>query len=122
MDILKRLGYYLGGFSIGLIVLAFIFNGKRTQCHYGPEARVINDLEKKEWRVLPEIQNPIATDSLSVLSFLAQSSIDFSKSEPQNKPCRIYQLNTRHEEQNYVLRINNCDTFVEITRQTLTNP
>ncbi len=119
MDILKRVGYYLGGFSIGLVFLAFFFNGKRTQCHYGPEARVINDLEKKVWKIHPDIINPIAVDSMSVLRFLAQSSIDFSKSDPQQTPCRIYQLNTRYKEKNYSLSINNCKDHVEIMKQTL---
>lgn len=122
MNILKRLGYYLVGFSVGLVFLAFFFNGKRTQCHYGPEARVINDLEQKTWRVNSEIKTPIAVDSLSVLSFLAQSSIDFENSDPQHSPCRIYQLNTRYKEQNYALRIFNCKDYVEITQQTLIDP
>ena len=29
MSFLYRLGYYLGGFSAGLIILFFLFNGKR---------------------------------------------------------------------------------------------
>lgn len=122
MDILKRLGYYLVGFSIGLVFLAFFFNGKRTQCHYGPEARVINNLEQKTWKIHPEITNPIAVDSVSVLLFLAQSSIDFSKSNPQHTPCGIYQLNTRFKEKNYTLSVNNCDDYVEITKQTFIDP
>lgn len=49
MSFLKRLGYYLGGFSVGLIFLFFFFNGKRTQCNYAPSARVKNDIQLKKW-------------------------------------------------------------------------
>ena len=49
MSFLKRLGYYLGGFSVGLIFLFFFFNGKRTQCTYAPEARVKKDIKSKNW-------------------------------------------------------------------------
>lgn len=122
MDFLKRLGFYLGGFSVGLVLLAFLFNGKRTQCHYGPEARVINDLEQKSWKAHPSIKHPIAVDSTSVYSFLAQSSIDFSQSNPQQLPCRKYVLNTYYTEKNYVLEVENCKDYVEITKQTLIDP
>ena len=47
MKILYRLGYYLGGFSVGLIFLAFILNGKKTSCNYTPNARVIDNLLQK---------------------------------------------------------------------------
>ncbi len=49
MSFLKRLGYYLGGFSVGLIFLFFFFNGKRTQCNYSPSARVKKDIQQKKW-------------------------------------------------------------------------
>ena len=45
MAFLKRLGYYLFGLSIGVIILSFIFSGKKTSCNYGPQARVKSQLE-----------------------------------------------------------------------------
>ena len=48
MKVLYRLGYYLGGFSVGLILLAFILNGKKTSCNYTPNARVIDNLLQKK--------------------------------------------------------------------------
>ncbi len=39
MKLIQRIGYYLGGFSIGLVILAFFLNGKKTSCSYGPDAR-----------------------------------------------------------------------------------
>ena len=48
MKFIHRLGYYLGGFSIGLIFLAFFLNGKKVSCDYGPEARVLKNINSKK--------------------------------------------------------------------------
>ena len=48
MTLLQRVGYYLGGFSMGLIILAFFLNGKHVSCSYGPEARVLKDISTKK--------------------------------------------------------------------------
>ena len=67
MGFLHRLGYYLGGFSAGLVFLFFILNGKRTQCHYGPQARVIDNLSKK---ISPEpLPASVKLDSVGIQRF-----------------------------------------------------
>ena len=48
MKFIHRLGYYLGGFSIGLIFLAFFLSGKRASCDYGPDARVLKNIGQKK--------------------------------------------------------------------------
>ena len=47
MKFIHRLGYYLGGFSIGLILLAFFLQGKKTSCDYGPNARTTKNIANK---------------------------------------------------------------------------
>lgn len=66
MSFLYRLGYFLGGFSAGLVILFFLFNGKRTQCNYGPEARVINNLSEKNWETKTALLPGMSLDSTSV--------------------------------------------------------
>jgi len=41
MPLLKRIGYYLGGFSLGLIILAFFFKKKEVEFCYAPNCRVL---------------------------------------------------------------------------------
>ena len=48
MKLIQRVGYYLGGFSIGLVILAFFLSGKKTSCSYGPEARVLKNINAKK--------------------------------------------------------------------------
>ena len=63
MSFLKRLSYYLGGFSVGIVLLLFFLGGKNTRCYYGPDARVINDFPKGMG-----IYNPMQ-DSINRLDF-----------------------------------------------------
>ena len=65
MRVIDRFGYYLGGFSVGLIFLGFVFSGKKTSCNYGPSARVKNNLLQKKIDFSPNYNNKIfLTDSL----------------------------------------------------------
>ena len=70
MSFLYRLGYYLGGFSAGLVILFFLFNGKRTQCNYGPEARVLNNLSEKHWQAKTTLLPSMILDSITVQTLL----------------------------------------------------
>ena len=47
MKFYQRFAYYIFGFSIGLVFLFFILNGKETSCSYFPNARVLKDLRSK---------------------------------------------------------------------------
>lgn len=109
MDFLHRLGYYLGGFSVGLVLLFFLFNGKRTQCHYGPQARVLNDLSKKEWNTEADVAKML--DSTMIQNILKNATVDFGASEIQRDSCKIYQLKYQQENE-MLLRVQNCENQV----------
>lgn len=109
MQFLHRLGYYLGGFSVGLVLLFFLFNGKRTQCHYGPQARVLNDLSKKEWNTNADVEKVL--DSGSIRRILKRAKVDFSTSETQRDSCNVYQL-IYEQEITMWLRVKNCKNQV----------
>ncbi|MDP5077670.1 MAG: NAD-glutamate dehydrogenase, partial [Nonlabens sp.] len=68
MKFAHRLVYYLGGFSIGLVFLAFFLTGKRTQCTWFPEQRVLADIGKKSIYLSPEVRELLATKKLDTLS------------------------------------------------------
>ena len=65
MSFLKRLFYYLGGFSVGIILLMYFLGGKKTRCTYGPQARVLSDFSKKEWVFNPILQKEIDREKLA---------------------------------------------------------
>tara|TARA_B110000003_G_C16391301_1_gene434496 strand:- start:78 stop:332 length:255 start_codon:yes stop_codon:yes gene_type:complete len=66
MSLFYRIGYYLVGFSVGLIFLAFVFNGKKTSCNYSPSSRVKGSLLQKKIQLPDNFknQNPKIDDSI----------------------------------------------------------
>jgi len=108
MKILYRFGYYLGGFSVGLIFLAFIFNGKKTSCNYTPSARVKDNLLQKEIEIPSDLQKqlPQLTDSL-VRQYITQGNINFSKSDTKRDSCRLYYIEIESQPIN-AIEVSNC--------------
>ena len=106
MSFLKRLSYYLGGFSVGIILLVIFMSGKKTRCTYAPDARVINDFSKKEW-----VFNTPTYDSIDRIQFLKDGDIIFSKSRVGLDSCNVYRLRLPHE----VYDVQNCDSIAYFT-------
>ena len=79
-----RLGYYLGGFSIGLIVLAFFLSGKKASSDYGTITRTIKNISNKEKQYSEDAKFFILTyrlDTLQVNDLIRNGEVDFSKSK-----------------------------------------
>ena len=114
MNLLYRLGYYLAGFSVGLIFLAFMFNGKKTSCNYSPSSRVKRNLEKKEIFISKEIRNkyPFLNESL-IKNYIKDGEIDFSKSNTKLDSCKTYFFNLRKKNiSNF--EVVNCSKIIEL--------
>ena len=108
MKILYRFGYYLGCFSVGLIFLAFIFNGKKTSCNYTPSARVKDNLLQKEIEIPAKLQEqfPQLTDSL-LRRYIEQGHVNFSKSDTKRDSCRLYYIEIESQPIN-AFEVSNC--------------
>ena len=107
MSFFKRLSYYFGGFSVGIVLLLFFLGGKNTRCTYGPDARVINDFSKKEWVFTPTMQ-----DSINRLDFLKGGDIVFSQSVVGIDSCNVYRLRLSEVEYD----VKNCDSIAYFTK------
>lgn len=110
MKFIQRLGYYLGGFSIGLIVLAFFLNGKQVSCSYGPEARVLKNINSKQL-IYNDSQ---IKDSIIINHVLKNGDIVFSKSNPRQEPCGVYNVEGNYNNSIISLIVENCDSIVKI--------
>ncbi len=123
MNFMKRLGYYMGGFSIGLVFLIFFLTGKRAQCNWFPEDRVIADITRKNSvRFSPEIRELLKQrklDTLSVQLILKYGDVDFSKSNTDTIPCNQYYINGRQELAKTALIVSNCDRFVRVEKMVI---
>ncbi|MGA0430459.1 MAG: hypothetical protein ACO3M9_00590 [Flavobacteriaceae bacterium] len=117
MKLFYRLGYYLVGFSLGLIILTFVFSGKKTTCNYGPEARVIGDLAKKKVVIAPLVKELYPNfDSLAYHQALQKASVDFGASTRGLDSCKTYQLQAYWQEKPILLYVLNCEKTVTLER------
>lgn len=95
MKFIHRLGFYLGGFSVGLIFLMFFLSGKKTSCAYGPNARVLKNISTKSLIINPKIQSQIEAlkiDSITFNAALKKGNVDFSKSKTKLDSCKRYTI------------------------------
>lgn len=112
MSLLKRFGYYFGGFSIGLVILAFFLNGKKVSCDYGPDARVLKNINLKKIKTSAEANNFIVLnniDTLQINYILYKGDINFSKSDSRKKPCGLYQIEGEINDKDAALIVENCE-------------
>ncbi|MBD0831940.1 hypothetical protein [Aestuariibaculum sediminum] len=109
MKLIQRIGYYLGGFSLGLIILAFFLNGKKVSCSYGPDARVLKNIRQKQL-VYPANNS----DTVAIQYVLKKGDVNFSDSDVHKKPCGIYIVEGTYENSDVILTIENCDSIATI--------
>lgn len=117
MKFAHRLAYYLGGFAIGLVFLSFFLTGKRTQCTWFPEQRVLSDIGKKSIYLSPEVRALLATkklDTVSIQLILKYGDVDFSKSVTDTLPCKFYSISGKNELENTTLWVQNCARFARV--------
>ncbi|MEN3324106.1 hypothetical protein VP395_10230 [Mariniflexile soesokkakense] len=124
MKLIQRIGYYLGGFSLGLVILAFFLNGKKTSCSYGPDARVLKNIRLKKIEYSNGIQSKLHDnnlDSVAVNYVLKKGNINFSESNAREKPCGMYMVEGDYNEKDIILTIQNCDSIATITNFRIAN-
>ena len=119
MKLIQRIGYYLGGFSIGLVILAFFLNGKKTSCSYGPESRVLKNINLKKIKYSQDISaliNNKTVDSADINHILKKGDINFSESNPRQEPCGVYVIEGEgmHNDDEVILTVENCDSIATV--------
>ncbi|TVZ22669.1 hypothetical protein JM84_1579 [Dokdonia sp. Hel_I_63] len=122
MHTLKRIGYYLGGFSIGLVLLAFFFSGKKTSCAYFPQERVLKNLRVKPYNLTPGATQSLASmqlDTVTINRLLKLGDVDFGESVPRREPCGHYVITGQDEAGNDLkMELDNCKEAVNIKSLT----
>ncbi|MCC1484603.1 hypothetical protein [Winogradskyella immobilis] len=117
MKFVQRLGYYLGGFAIGLILLLFFLNGKDASCDYGPNARTVKNIASKRIVYNETIEQTFKNnemDSTIVRQLIRYGSVDFSESDIKSEPCKIYHIENSYKERDVILKVENCDSIAKV--------
>ena len=113
-DLLHRFKLYGSGFAIGIVLLIFFLNGKKSRCNWFPNERILNIIRQKNIEYTPSINDLIKSkviDSTTINYFLLNGNIDFSKSQVKNKPCRKYWIDGKINNKNATLHVKICDSI-----------
>ena len=122
MKFIHRLGFYLGGFIIGLILLFFFLSGKKTSCDYGPEARTLKNIRIKpryfsEAVTVELVDNQLDTSVVSEL--LKKGDVIFSESNTKLDSCKQYVIKGEFLEQKLKIRVENCEEKATVMKITI---
>ena len=119
MKFVHRLGYYLGGFALGLVLLMFFLNGKEASCDYSPNARTVKNIITKPILYSKETSSFInlqQLDSSTVINLIKYGDVDFTKSKTKIDSCRIYYIENSYKNRDMELTIKNCDSLATILK------
>lgn len=111
----KRLGWYLIGFSIGLVFLVFFVKKKSGEkgiefCYF-PNCRVLKDIRSKPISYSDNIETHFGKDSILWNSFFREGTIDFGQSDTKSKDCKTYLISN---DDGNKIQLKNCDSEVVV--------
>ena len=119
MKFIHRLGYYLGGFAIGLIILAFFLSGKKTSCAYGMDSRVLKNIRIKERAYSEEAMakmQELQIDTAAVTTILTKGDVDFSRSNTKPDTCKTYMITGNTASGDLEMLFENCDSIATLQK------
>ena len=113
MKLVYRFGFFLGGCAIGLVVLMFFLSGKKTSCAYGPDARVLKNIQLKRIQYSESVQQQLnlnTIDTLTLMSIFKGADINFGESDTKSVPCKTYRV----VGETYEMDVENCERIATI--------
>ena len=122
MGLLKRFGYYLIGLSLGSVLVLFIWKGKNVAFPYGPDARTLSSIRKKQLIYAEDVKgmmSKIQIDTSEIQKLLTQGDVDFGKSKPRLTPCAEYLISGIHAKKTINMYVKRCDSTALIERMWL---
>lgn len=115
MSLTKRILTFGIGFFIGIIILIFILDKKDVEFNYGPNARVIDEIQSNEvQKISADVENFLSNseiDSTAFRQIIDEAEVIFSKSNQRQKPCRDFFLESSYNQQNLAIKLELCDTL-----------
>tara|TARA_R110002050_G_scaffold293646_2_gene450287 strand:+ start:221 stop:589 length:369 start_codon:yes stop_codon:yes gene_type:complete len=115
--LIKRIGYFLVGVSLGSIGVYFFWQKKNATFDYGMDARTLKTIRIKE-RVFSDNAKRVMLnsdiDSTKISTILYTGDVDFGKSKPRQKPCAEYYITGNNDLENVSLYVSRCDSVATI--------
>lgn len=117
--LIKRIGYYLLGLSLGSIGVYFFWQKKKATFDYGMDARTLKTIRIKERLFSEDAKNAMQKfdiDTLKISTILKTGDVDFGKGNPRQKPCAEYYISGENELKNISLWVKRCDSTTTIEK------
>ena len=117
--LIKRIGYYLVGLSLGCIAVYFFWQKKKATFDYGMDARTLKTIRLKKRLFSDDAKNAMHKfdiDTLKIATILYTGDVDFGKSNPRQKPCAEYYITGSKELENVSLLVKRCDSTATIEK------
>ena len=117
-ELLHRFKLFGIGLAIGIALLVFFLNGKKSRCSWFPNERILKIIREKHLVYSDRLQEQITNqqiDSAYVNAILLDGNVDFSKSQTRNKPCRRYHIDYYNKEKSVVLQVKICDSIATLS-------
>ena len=114
MTFKQRLPFFLGGLTIGIIIVIFVFGKKNTTFDYGPNARVLKNLRTKERIYSENALNILNTsskiDTAVISQILKKGNVDLMNKIKLDSCLYQYNIKGKKELKNIILTVINCDS------------
>ena len=118
MTFKQRLPYFLGGLTIGIIVVVFVLGKKDTSFDYLPNARVLKNIRIKNRAFSDDAMSVLNTrkiDTAAISQILKNGNVDiFNKIKLDS--CIYYDIKGKKELKNITLTVKNCDRTASIEK------
>ena len=111
--LIKRIGYYLVGLSIGCVGVYFFWQKKKATFDYGMDARTLKSIRIKERMFSKDAKSEMYKfniDTLNISTILYTGDVDFGKSNQRKEPCAEYYITGTKELENVSLLVKRCDS------------
>lgn len=118
MTFKQRLPFFLGGLTIGIIVVVFFLGKKETTFDYLPNARVLKNINTKERIYSDEslaIINSMQIDTSQISKILKKGNVDILN-KIKTESCIEYNIEGKKELKNVTLTVENCKTIAIIKK------
>jgi hypothetical protein len=119
MTFKQRLPFFLGGLTVGIIIVVFFLGKKNTTFDYGPNARILKNLRVKE-RIYSEealaVLSSINLDTALVSAILKNGNVDISNKIKLDTCLFQYNIKGKEKLSNILLTIKNCDSVIYIEK------
>ena len=122
MTFKQRLPYFLGGLTIGIIIVVFIWEKKGTEFNYGPNSRVLKNINTKERVYSENVLNILQTskiDTSSISKILKHGNVDLGNKIKLDSCFYQYSIQGKKELKNITLTIINCESTAIVENITI---